>query len=160
MLKMQKNSTKKLTRINRLAPTSEHSPECVGASPIAPVSLPTTRCDTPQIELQDVECTPPLFIDVETTGLTEQVDGCKFALSITNVRTLAHALNVYLNNHIDSDWGWDNENNEKEIAVQYLTDMRNQFRNIEGYYSVEHQAWLEACENGIVCESGIFSKVE
>lgn len=89
------------------------------------------------------------------------VDGRKFALSITNVRTLAHALNVYLNNHIDNDWGWDDENNEKEIAVQYLTNMRNQFRNIQNYYSVEHQAWLEACENGSIhAESGIFDKAE
>lgn len=46
---MQKNSTKKLTRINRLAPTSEHSPECVGASPIAPVSSPATWGDTPPL---------------------------------------------------------------------------------------------------------------
>ena len=91
---------------------------------------------------------------------TLDVDGRKFALSITNIRTLAHALNVYLNNQIDSDWGWDDENNEKEIAVQYLTDMRNQFRNIQNYYSSEHQAWIQACENGSIFESGIFDKAE
>lgn len=38
---------RKNNQLSSLAPLSEHSYECSGASPIAPQSVPTTRGDTP-----------------------------------------------------------------------------------------------------------------
>lgn len=94
-------------------------------------------------------------------NLVLDVDGRKYSLTIADLRTIGNALQIYHNHNSETDWGWDDETNEKEIKLKHISDLRDQFRNIQNYYSVEHQAWIQACENGsIFAESGIFDKAE
>lgn len=94
-------------------------------------------------------------------NLVLDVDGRKYSLTIADLRTIGNALQIYHNHNSEIDWGWDDETNEKEIKLKHISDLRDQFRNIQNYYSVEHQAWIQACENGsIFAESGIFDKAE
>lgn len=94
-------------------------------------------------------------------NLVLDVDGRKYSLTIPDLRTIGNALQIYHNHNSQTDWGWNDETNEKEIKLKHISDLRDQFRNIQNYYSVEHQAWIKACENGsIFAESGIFDKAE
>lgn len=93
-------------------------------------------------------------------NLVLDVDGRKYSLTIADLRTIGNALQIYHNHNSETDWGCDDETNEKEIKLKHISDLRDQFRNIQNYYSVEHQAWIQACENGSIFESGIFDKAE
>lgn len=93
-------------------------------------------------------------------NLVLDVDGRKYSLTIADLRTIGNALQIYHNHNSETDWGWNDETNEKEIKLKHISDLRDQFRNIQNYYSVEHQAWIQACENGSIFESGIFDKAE